>query len=159
MKWQAEKRPVTADNTNAIPETSFSARFNAAMVRSLDQVRVNIDNGHEQVLDARSPGRFTGIDPEPRPECRSGHIPNSLNLPFNELIDPDSGTVRNAAELSARINESGLDPSKPIVTTCGSGITACVLALGLHLTGRDDVAIYDGSWTEWGSRADTPVET
>ena len=159
VKWQAEHRPVNADKSSDIQETSFSARFNAGMLRSLDQVRSNIDNGDEQLLDARSPGRFSGIDPEPRPECRSGHIPNSLNLPFNELIDPDSGTVRNVVELSARINEAGLDTSKPIVTTCGSGITACVLALGLHLIGRDDVAIYDGSWTEWGSRADTPVET
>ncbi|CAN0563417.1 unnamed protein product [Laminaria digitata] len=129
------------------------------MVRSLEDVRTNLDTGAAQVLDARSAGRFAGADPEPRPECRSGHIPGSFNLPFNTLIDPETSMVRPADELSARLGESGIDTGRPVVTTCGSGITACVLALAMHLTGKEDVAVYDGSWTEWGSRTDTPVET
>lgn len=155
-KWRAENLPLSTDPDD-IPDVTFSANFNAAMVRSVGQVWANVASEDEQVLDARGAGRFNGTDPEPRPECRSGHIPKSLNLPFNELIDPETGTIRPPKELAARINASGIDSSSPVVTTCGSGITACVLALGLHLTGRHDVAVYDGSWTEWGSREDTPV--
>ena len=155
-KWRAENLPLSTDPDD-IPDVTFSANFNAAMVRSVEQVWANVASEDEQVLDARGAGRFNGTDPEPRPECRSGHIPKSLNLPFNELIDPETGTIRPPKELAARINASGIDSSSPVVTTCGSGITACVLALGLHLTGRHDVAVYDGSWTEWGSREDTPV--
>lgn len=158
VKWRAEGRPMSTDAAD-IPETSFTARFDPSMVRSLDDVRANLDTGAAQVLDARSAGRFAAAEPEPRTECRSGHIPGSFNLPFNTLIDPDTATIRPAAELSARLTESGIDTSRPVITTCGSGITACVLALAMHLTGKDDVAIYDGSWTEWGSRTDTPVET
>ena len=161
VKWRAEGRALSADAADAaeIEDTSFKAAFNPAMVRSLDDVRANLDTGAAQVLDARSAGRFAAAEPEPRPECRSGHIPGSLNLPFNTLIDPATSTIRPAAELSASLAKAGIDSARPVVTTCGSGITACVLALAMHLTGKDDVAIYDGSWTEWGSRTDTPVAT
>jgi thiosulfate/3-mercaptopyruvate sulfurtransferase len=158
VKWRAEGRALSADAAE-IGDTSFKAGFIPAMVRSLDDVRANLDTGAAQVLDARSAGRFAAAEPEPRPECRSGHIPGSLNLPFNTLIDPATSTIRPAAELSASLAEAGIDSARPVVTTCGSGITACVLALAMHLTGKDDVAIYDGSWTEWGSRTDTPVAT
>ena len=158
VKWRAEGRALSADAAE-IGDTSFKAGFNPAMVRSLDDVRANLDTGAAQVLDARSVGRFAAAEPEPRPECRSGHIPGSFNLPFNTLIDPATSTIRPAAELSASLAEAGIDSARPVVTTCGSGITACVLALAMHLTGKDDVAIYDGSWTEWGSRTDTPVAT
>lgn len=158
VKWQTEGRPLTSE-PSSVPNTTFSATFNAAMIRSLDDVRANIGSGVAQVLDARSAGRFAGIDPEPRPECRSGHIPGSLNLPFNTLIDPATATVLPPDQLSARLAASGIDRDRPVITSCGSGITACVLALGMHLTGKDDVAVYDGSWSEWGSRTDTPVET
>ena len=158
VKWRAEGRALSADAAE-IGDTSFKAGFIPAMVRSLDDVRANLDTGAAQVLDARSAGRFAAAEPEPRPECRSGHIPGSFNLPFNTLIDPATSTIRPAAELSASLAEAGIDSARPVVTTCGSGITACVLALAMHLTGKDDVAIYDGSWTEWGSRTDTPIET
>lgn len=158
VKWRAEGRPLSTDAAD-IPETSFNARFDSSMVRSLDDIRANLETGAAQVLDARSAGRFAAAEPEPRPECRSGHIPGSYNLPFNTLIDPDTATMRPAGELSERLAQSGIDIGRPVITTCGSGITACVLALAMHLTGKDDVAIYDGSWTEWGSRTDTPVET
>ena len=155
-KWSAEDRPLTTDAPE-IPETTFRAIFNSSMIRSVDDVWANLRTSDEQILDARGAGRFDGTDPEPRPECRSGHIPGSQNLPFNELIDPQMGTVLPIKELASRIQAAGIDDVRPVVTTCGSGITACVLALGLHLTGRHDVAVYDGSWTEWGGREDTPV--
>lgn len=158
VKWRAEGREASTDAPE-IADTAFKAAFAPSMIRSLEDVRTNLDTVTEQILDARSAGRFTAVEPEPRPECRSGHIPGSFNLPFNTLIDPDTATVRPAAELSARLADSGIDTNRPVVTTCGSGVTACVLALAMHLTGKDDVAIYDGSWTEWGSRSDTPVET
>jgi thiosulfate/3-mercaptopyruvate sulfurtransferase len=111
----------------------------------------------EQVVDARSAGRFTGTEPEPRAGLRGGHIPGSLNVPYETLGRPD-GTLRPPDELAALLRQAGVDLGRPIVTSCGSGITASVLALALYQVGRPDVAVYDGSWSEWGARADTPVE-
>ena len=156
-KWLAEDRPVAAD-TPAVTPARYTARLDASMVRSMQDIRGNIESRSEQVLDARSAGRFAGTEPEPRPQCRPGHIPGSLNLPSVTLVDPDTGTFRAAAELESRFAESGLNLQAPVITSCGSGVTACVLALGLHLLGKGDVAVYDGSWTEWGS-SDMPVET
>ncbi|MEE2996825.1 MAG: 3-mercaptopyruvate sulfurtransferase [Pseudomonadota bacterium] len=155
-KWVAENRPLTTDAPD-IPETAFAASFNPDMFRTLEQVWKNVASRDEQILDARAAGRFNGSEPEPRPGCRSGHIPESNNLPFNELIDPEIGTIKSPKDIKAYLDGAGIADTRPVVTTCGSGITACVLALGLHLTGRNDVAVYDGSWTEWGGRADTPV--
>jgi thiosulfate/3-mercaptopyruvate sulfurtransferase len=110
-------------------------------------------------VDARSAGRFKGTEPEPRPGLRSGHIPGSHSLPFTELLDPKSKTFLPADQIAEKFRRAGVDLTKPVVTSCGSGVTAAVLAFGLHLIGHNDVALYDGSWAEWGQPGDTPVET
>jgi thiosulfate/3-mercaptopyruvate sulfurtransferase len=120
-------------------------------------MRANIGTRAAQVLDARSAGRFAGTEPEPRAGLRGGHIPGSLNLPYETLYRPD-GTLKSPDELGAAVRAAGVDPGMPVVTTCGSGVTASVLALALYLLGRRDAAVYDGSWSEWGGRADLPVE-
>ena len=117
----------------------------------------NVSAGQEQVLDARAAGRFSGAVPEPRAGMRSGHIPGSRNLPYTDLLRAD-GSFRPAAEVRARLTEAGIDGTRPVVTSCGSGVTACILTLGLRVAGLSEGAVYDGSWTEWGGRADTPVE-
>jgi thiosulfate/3-mercaptopyruvate sulfurtransferase len=156
-KWKAENRPL--DRQPAAPaKRSFTARFRPELVRSKADMQQNLTSRAEQVLDARSTGRFRGVDPEPRSGLRGGRIPGSRNLPFNLLIDADTKTVLPAAALKAKFAEAGIDPAKPIATSCGSGVTACALALGLHLIGARKVAIYDGSWSEWGLPGDTPVE-
>ena len=157
-KWQRENRPLS--DLPIIPrERPFRARLNNLMVRDIDQVRKNIKTAKAQLLDARGAARFTGEAPEPREGMRSGHIPGSLNLPYGELSDPEDGTVIDAEALAALFDKAGINRVRPVITTCGSGITACVLAFGLHLLGHKDVAVYDGSWAEWGSRDDTPTET
>jgi thiosulfate/3-mercaptopyruvate sulfurtransferase len=127
-------------------------------VRDVEAMRANIASRAAQVLDARSAGRFAGTEPEPRAGLRGGHIPGSLNLPYETLYRPD-GTLKSPDELRGPVAAAGVDLGQPIVTTCGSGVTASVLALALYLIGRRDAAVYDGSWSEWGARADTPVET
>lgn len=157
-KWLVEGRPVT--NEVAVPASArFRATFDPAAVRSKSQVLANLQNHTEQVIDARSVGRFTGEEKEARPGLRSGHIPGSLNLPFNALTDPQSGELVPEAEIRKAFVAAGLDFSKPVVASCGSGVTAAALAFGLHLAGKDDVAVYDGAWSEWGQPGDTPVET
>src|SRR5204862_395079 len=108
--------------------------------------------------DARSRGRFLGREPEPRPGLRGGHIPGSRNLPYDTLYRPDE-TLHSTNELRRALERAGIDLARPVVTTCGSGVTASVLALALHLVGCPETAVYDGSWSEWGGREDTPVST
>lgn len=156
-KWRADGHPVD-DHPVTPTERHFTARQNNLLYRDIDQIRDHVVNPSEQLIDARSAGRFRGEEAEPRPGQRAGHIPHSLNLPFTDLIAPD-GTFLPTEALRQRFGEAKVDPKKPIATTCGSGVTACTLALALYQLGVSDVAIYDGSWTEWGGRADTPIES
>jgi len=155
-KWTAEGRPVETGPPKVAP-ARFRAHLRRAIVRNLEQVRRNIGTRREQVLDARSRGRFAGTEPEPRAGLRGGHIPGSLNLPYDALYQRD-GTMLPPEGLRQAFAASGVNPARPVATTCGSGITASVLALGLHLIGHRKVAVYDGSWTEWAGHPDTPVE-
>jgi thiosulfate/3-mercaptopyruvate sulfurtransferase len=156
-KWRAEGRPVTDDPVTP-KEAHFTARQNNLLVRDLEQIRANVLSRREQVVDARSRGRFAATEQEPRAGLRGGHIPGSVCLPHLELIATD-GTLLPEPELRRRFAAAGVDVSRPVVTSCGSGVTASTLALALYRLGRDDVAVYDGSWSEWGGRSDTPVET
>lgn len=156
-KWLDEGRPVE-DRPPAPKLRHFTARLDHALVRDRGQMLENLGTRSEQVLDARGAGRFHGTEPEPRAGLRSGHIPGSLNLPYTELIDPSTKTLLPAERLQERFRAAGVDLSRPVVTTCGSGITAAILFLGLHLVGHRDVALYDGSWADWGRPGDTPVE-
>jgi thiosulfate/3-mercaptopyruvate sulfurtransferase len=156
-KWRAEGRPLEGGARPA-DVAAMETRFNSALIHDLEAVRRLIAAGGSQILDARSGPRFRGEAPEPRAGLRPGHMPGACNLPWNELIEPD-GTMKNAAELKVAFEAAGVDLGRPIVTTCGSGISASLLALALARLGREDVAVYDGSWTEWGGQPDTPVAT
>lgn len=135
-------------------ERHFTPRFRSDLVKSREQVRAALADGLTQVIDARSPGRFTGEEPEPRADLSSGHMPGSRNVPAGALLNPD-GTMKSAEELRSLFGVT----AAPIITTCGSGVTASTLALALARIGRDDVAVYDGSWTEWASTEGCPIET
>ncbi len=156
-KWRAQGRPVESGAGKPAPRV-FSAHPRPELVRDLDAMRANIASRTAQVLDARSAGRFAGTEPEPRAGLRGGHIPGSRNLPYETLYRPD-GTLKAPDELGRAVAAAGIDLARPIVTSCGSGVTASVLALALYVLGRRDVAVYDGSWSEWGARSDTPIET
>jgi thiosulfate/3-mercaptopyruvate sulfurtransferase len=157
-KWRREGRPVES-GAPARPRGSFTARRRPGdAVRDLDQVRQAAGAGSAQIVDMRSAGRFAATEPEPRPGLRGGHIPGSLNLPYDELVRED-GTVLPTESLRRRIAAAGIDLTRPIIATCGSGVSACALIHALHLLGHDQVTLYDGAWTEWGGRADTPIES
>jgi len=157
-KWKAEGRPL--DDHPVMPmETHFTARLNTLMLRDIEQMTRNLESGREQVVDARAADRFEGRAEEVWPGRRAGHIPGSRNLPFTELCDPKTGALLPRAALRARFEAAGLDLSRPIVTTCGSGVTAAVLSLALAELGKEDVALYDGSWAEWGLPGKTPIAT
>jgi thiosulfate/3-mercaptopyruvate sulfurtransferase len=136
----------------------FVATYRSDLVWGIGPVLANTYSHASQLVDARSIGRFHGTEPEPRPGIRGGHVPGSLNLPYPELVNPD-GTLKSAAELRARFAAAGVDPDQPVAALCGSGLTACAVLLALASLGNDRTRLYDGSWTEWGGRGDTPVAT
>lgn len=154
-RWRAENRPLETGPARAAPAT-FVAHLHTGAVADFAQVRAASDAGH-QILDARAAPRFAGDAPEPRPGLKSGHIPGSANLPFDALIE--NGRLKPGADLEKIIRQAGIDPARPVITSCGSGVTAAVLALALDTVGTGEVALYDGSWSEWGGRDDAPVET
>ena len=155
-KWVAEGRPLE-QGSRSLRHRHFTAWSDKSRLRDKAQVLANIDSREEQLLDARGAARFSGEEPDPRPAIACGHIPGARNLPFGAMFNPD-GTWKDKPALRAAFEGAGIDLSRPVITSCGSGVTACVLAFGMHLIGKDDVALYDGSWTEWGADPALPKE-
>ncbi|MHA6768661.1 3-mercaptopyruvate sulfurtransferase [Sphingobium ummariense] len=156
-KWLAEGHPTQAGWPTPRPGNAL-ARQQPGAVRSKADILANLDSGAEQLIDARGKGRFTGEEKEPRPGMASGHIPGSLNLPYSALFNPDN-SMKSGEELRRLFTDAGLDLDRPVVTTCGSGVTAAILLAGLETLGKTDVALYDGSWSEWGFDPATPKAT
>ncbi len=157
-KWLRQGLPTQSGPPVTRRERHFTARVNHVLLREFDQMLENLRTRKETVVDARSPARFNAEEPEPRPGLRGGHIPGSLNLPYASLLDPKEKTLLPADQLAERFAAAGIDLSRSITTTCGSGVTAAILAFTLHLLGHENTAVYDGSWTEWASHENAPGE-
>jgi thiosulfate/3-mercaptopyruvate sulfurtransferase len=155
--WAAEGRPVS-DQSRSPGRRHFTARVNTTLARDAQQVRATVGGSGELVVDARSAGRFNAVDPEPWDVPRTGRIPGSVNLPFGLLQTSDHGRFADAETIKRVFDEAQVDMTRPLIASCGSGVTACVVALGAYLIGKEDVAIYDGSWVEWSGLLDYPVE-
>ncbi|MGR9109079.1 MAG: 3-mercaptopyruvate sulfurtransferase [Gammaproteobacteria bacterium] len=156
-RWKSLNLPLEA-GTASVPMRQYRAAYQAELVCNFEEVLLSLDKADTQILDARSASRFAGTEAEPRPGLRSGHIPRSLSLPFTEVLDTQSGCLKPVDEIADRFNKLGLRLDLPVVASCGSGVTAAILALALYRIGKKDTAVYDGSWSEWGARSDAPVE-
>ena len=156
-KWQAEGREVE-DMPPIVRDRHMTVRRQAHLVKDVTQVSSASKLGDYEIIDARSAGRFSGEEPEPREGLRGGHIPGSKNVPFADLLNED-GTMKAPDELKAVFEAAGVDLSKPAITTCGSGVTACILSLAMERFGKTDASVYDGSWTEWGAFPTLPIST
>ncbi|MEP7455004.1 3-mercaptopyruvate sulfurtransferase [Phyllobacterium sp. SB3] len=154
--WKKAGRPVTDEVTKIAP-SAFVANFDAAKIASFDDMHKIVENDTRQIADARAAGRFTGVEPEPRAGLRSGHMPGARSVPSSSLAD--GGYLKDINGLKQVLDKAGVDLSRPIVTSCGSGITAAVITLALESLGHKDNVLYDGSWTEWAGAKDTPVVT
>ncbi|UFX03401.1 3-mercaptopyruvate sulfurtransferase [Sinorhizobium medicae WSM1115] len=154
--WKAEGRPVAAQLPNPEPRV-FKASIDRRAVTSFERMKDVVENRLAQIADARSAGRFSGEEPEPRAGMRSGHMPGARSLPSG--VFSEGGKFKDLDQLSRTFADAGIDLSKPVVTTCGSGVTAAIITLALQSLGHKDNTLYDGSWSEWGSRPDTPVAT
>jgi thiosulfate/3-mercaptopyruvate sulfurtransferase len=157
-KWKAENRPLEDGEPPRRSERHFTPRFHAELVRDAAEVKALIGSPAAQIVDARAADRFEGRVAEPRKGLRSGHIPGSRNVHYASLLNGD-GTLKSPAELRAVFAKAGVDPARPVVASCGSGVTAGVVAFALAMLGHPDAAVYDGSWTEWGGSAELPVAT
>ena len=158
-KWKAEGRPL--EDGQPLPRTArhFTPLLNNSLVRDLDDMKSYVAKRDMQIVDARPKGRFEGTEAEPRPGLRQGHIPGSKNVPSQSIVNAD-GTLKSKPELEQIFKAAGIDPLAPVVTTCGSGVTASMLAFALSVIGQTDAGVYDGSWAEWGQQSlSTPVET
>jgi thiosulfate/3-mercaptopyruvate sulfurtransferase len=154
QKWKAEGHALEQGEVKRAPQ-EFLVDFSRTSVATLAEVKRASTEGSAQIVDARTASRFRGEAPEPRPGVRSGHIPGSFNLPWREIAD--NGEMRTPQEIAAAFARAGVDLGKPIITTCGSGVTAAILLLALETAGKNNVLLYDGSWAEWGAREDVPV--
>ena len=157
-KWSAEGRALEDGPPRKRPECHFTPLMNASLIRDMDDMKEALAKRSAQIVDARPAGRFVGSEPEPRPGLRGGHLPGARNVPSQSLLN-DDGTLKAPAELSKIFAAARIDPALPVITTCGSGVTASILSLALAVLGQTNAAVYDGSWAEWGAENGLPIES